>query len=152
MLRFSGYWKWPTRLEGWQQGLCENGESCSGESGSGTLWLAPADFALCERWLLDVGATLTWEARGADCRHRQAITEALGSLLSDQQGIDHLRWCHAECDRYQIPSSAAFERIWRELCAGGVVVCWCRQGQHNTPCFDDGVVHELPGHGIPESS
>ena len=76
--RFSGYGKWPTRLEGWQPGLCENGESSSG-----TLWLAPADFALCERWLLDVGATLTWEALELHCRHREAITAAVGSLLID---------------------------------------------------------------------
>ena len=131
--RFSGYGKWPTRLEGWQQGLCENGESYSTESCSGTLWLAPADFALCERWLLDVGATLTWEALELHCRHRAAITAAVGSLLSDQQRMAHVRWCHAEYDRHQMRSSDAFERIWRELCAGGVVVCWCLQGQHRGP-------------------
>ena len=125
---FSGRWKRPTRLEGWQEGLGANGESCSG-----TLWVAPAEYAVCEHWNRAARVTLSWEALGGICKHRYAITEAVKVLCREVPQLTHMTWCHVEWDRNQMRASTAFERIWRELSAGGVVVCWCVQGQHRSP-------------------
>ena len=105
--RFSGRGKWPTCLKGWEPDLGGNGVSCSGK-----LWLAAADYALDEAWMRVVGATLTWEALGMHCKHRQAICEATGNLLRELPGLVHVRWCHAEWDRNQMRASSAFERIY----------------------------------------
>ena len=125
--RFSNRDRRPIRVEGWEHGLGVNGGSCSG-----TLWLAPADFALCKHWMGDVGATLTWEAFEKHCEHRKAISKASACLCREMQ-LMQICWCHGERGPNQLRSHTAFERIWRELCAGGVVVCWCVHGQHGSP-------------------
>ena len=125
--RFSNRDRRPIRVEGWEHGLGVNGGSCSG-----TLWLAPADFALCKHWMSDVGATLTWEAFEKHCEHHKAISKASACLCREMQ-LMQICWCHGDRGPNQLRSHTAFERIWRELCAGGVVVCWCVHGQHGSP-------------------
>ena len=44
-----------------------------------------------------------------------------------------MRYCQSIPDRYQINETLAWNRIWRELDRGGVVVFYCRESRHRAP-------------------
>jgi len=113
-------WVLPTRLV----------LDCRGES-SGTLWVAPCDWAHHVDFLRAIKATLLWECLDRFCKDRAKVTQRRDDLLATGHW-KFIQYSFSAPPRQQMSRSKAFDMVQQELREGGAVVAYCINAHHRS--------------------